>query len=98
MATLQYSGQRLINAADVSAEGVRLLEAISTEIQSDSAINLESGGFTMGTTGNVKVNLSVAIDAPFDRLATAEQTLAETVVGYGLEPDVTTAKEAIDLQ
>jgi len=96
MAQLTYSADYEI-ATDVQTQSQSLLDALITVHQSSSPITVDVGAIRpIGSQWLLTATLSAS--GSLAELEALEGQLAQTAVDIGLEPDVETAKAAIQLR
>jgi hypothetical protein len=95
MFNLSYNGQKTVES-DTSKQAHDLLDALLTLHGADSPIAVDVGQVRpRGDALTLLVSLSA--DSDMDTLQSVEDTLAGELVTLGVEPDVETAKEHIQI-
>lgn len=93
MVQLSYSGQKTAET-NPSQEAHDLLDALLAVENQDEPITVDTGQVRpRGDTLLLIVSLSA--EAPMETLQSVQDSLATELVNLGVEPDATTAKDAI---
>jgi len=92
--TLIYSGNETYQPAEFDKLKTAL-DALTQSHNSDSSIIVQSGSLRW-RGGGLWVQISLKLESTTADIDADEQSLAESVVAAGFEPDVTSAKGAIE--
>jgi len=93
MATLNYSGEQTADVNGIQSlidEGVKLHNA-------DTPVSIDSASLRLTDDGQIRFIASVSAEGAYADLAGLEDTVAQVAVDLGFEPDVETAREAVQL-
>jgi|APHM01.1.fsa_nt_gi hypothetical protein len=110
-ATLSYDGRISIDTNDDSTipqtevdKLHALLDKAIAAYEGDSVVletavvHFERGDSTVGTDDMPRAHVSLSAEGDFANLASVEDTLANEIVGIGMETDIATAKDEIQIQ
>ena len=98
MPALTYSGSRRVPADDAGTVVPTLAENAVSNLNANADLTVRELSFEPGANGGVRVSVSVSIAGAYGDLSTLEDTLAQTIVGFGFESDAESAKAAMELQ
>jgi hypothetical protein len=94
--SLSYNGQKLVES-NVNQQAHELLDALLTLHESDSAITVDIGQ-ARPQGSNLLLLVSLSSHADMTTLDDAEQSLAQSLIDLGIEPDIETATESIQIR